>query len=204
MNMLKAHAYNHADRIRFPPNQGKDYIIERSKYTKMAYGRLNRNWWNAEDAVQSSYMKILEHPPKTEMTDEQFEAYFTVVLRSVISNSKRNEHQREVNLNDTSGKYVQYLETEEDSDMDDYSRREEIVSLADEDSNPELTALANELLGVIQYEIDRLMFKPRQIVALNVLYGYKPREIHSITGDKPHIIRKIIHRFRETMKEKLG
>jgi len=201
--MIEQHAHKHADRIRFPVNQGKDYIIERGKYTKMAYGRLQQNWQNAEDAVNNAYLKILESPPKKEMDEEEFEAYFTVVLQTTIIDSMKSERQREMSMNNDPHKYVQYLEVEQESDMDDFSRREEVVALADEETDPESAALANEMLDIIDGEIARLKFTHRQIVALNVLYGYKPREIHVITGDSPTQIRKVIQRFRELMKEKL-
>jgi len=201
--MIHAHAEKHADRIRFPVNQGKDYIIERGKYTKMAYGRLQQNWQNAEDAVNEAYLSILEHPPKRGMNEENFEAFFTVVLLGVIGKMFRNDKAKESNMVTDPGRFAQYLEVEEDSDLDDYSKREEIVALADEETNPESALLAKEMLDIIEKEIAKLKFNHRQVVALNVLYGYKPREVHAITGDSPANIRKVIQRFRDTMKEKL-
>jgi len=201
--MIQAHANNHADRIRFPANQGKDYIIERGKYTKMAYGRLQQNWQNAEDAVNSTYLKILEHPPKKEMSDISFEAFFTTILNTVIVDSMRSDRQREIKMVTDHSKYVQYLEVEEESDMDDFNKREEIVAIADEETNPESAFIAGEMLDLINREIAKLKFTHRQIIALNVLYGYKPREIQVITGDTSAKIRMTIYHFRETMKEKL-
>ena len=201
--MIEQHAHNNADRIRFPANQGKDYIIARGKYTKMAYGRLGQNWMNAEDAVNSAYLKILEHPPKQEMTDNAFEAFFTTILNTVIVDSMRSDRQKEIKMVNDPNKYVQYLEVELDSDMDDFTKREEIVAIADEETNPESSFVAKEMLALINREIDKLKFTHRQIVALNVLYGYKPREIQAITGDTSAKIRMTIFHFRETMKEKI-
>jgi len=200
--MIEQHANRHADRITFPPNQGKDYIIKRSKYTKMAYGRLGKNFQNAEDAVNNAYLKVLEHPPRA-MSDEEFESYFTVVLMSTIIDSMKSERQREISMNNRPEKFVQYLEVEDESDLDEWSRREEIVAIADEELNPETSLLAKEMLAVINQEIGKLKFSHRQIIALNVLYGYKPREVQGITGESSAKIRMTIHRFRETMKEKL-
>ena len=197
--MIEQHANNHADRIRFPPNQGKDYIIERSKYTKMAYGRLQQNWQNAEDAVNSTYLYILEYPPKKEMDEESFERFFTVVLMGVIGRMYRNDRSKERNSVTDLGKYAQYLEVEENED-DMSERREEIIAIADEDTNPEIVALSRELLASIEREIYKLKFKPKQIVAMNVLYGYKPREIQAITGDSKNTIWSAIKRFRHTME----
>ena len=106
-------------------------------------------------------------------------------------------------MNNDPSKYAQYLEVEQESDMDDFNRREEIVALADEETNPESAALAQEMLDLINREIAKLKFSHRQIIALNVLYGYKPREIQAITYDTSAKIRMTIYHFRELMKEKL-
>jgi len=201
--MIEQHAHNHADRIRFPTNQGKDYIIERGKYTKMAYGRLQQNWMNAEDAVNEAYLSILEHPPKKPMNEKEFEAFFTVVLLGVVGKMFRSDKAKEINMVSDAGKNLQYLESEDDADLDDFTKREEIVAVADEETNPESAFVAKEMLALINREIDKLKFTHRQIVALNVLYGYKPREIQAITGDTSAKIRMTIFYFRETMKEKL-
>jgi len=172
----------------------------RGKYTKLAYGRLKKNFQNAEDAVQEAYLYALIHPVKQYISEEDFEALFTVILLGVIGRMYRNDMAKEKNYITDGGKFLQYLEVEEESDMDEFSNREEVVSLANEDSNPEMSLLAREVLNDITLEIDKLTFIHRQVVALNVLYGYKPREIHNITGDSPVNIRKIIQRFRNTMK----
>ena len=201
--MILRHAEKHLDKIKFPTNQGQSYILERGKYTKIAYGKLQKNWMNAEDAVQEAYLYALAHPVKKHLLEEEFEALFMVILQGVIGRMYRNDKAKERNSCTNAGKYLQYLEVEEESDIDEYANREEIVALANEDTNPELALLAKEVLGDITLEIDRLKFIPRQIIALNVLYGYKPREIHDVTGDNPAKIRKIIQRFRNTMKRKL-
>lgn len=200
--MIEQHAIEHIDTIKFPPNEGRSYDVVRGKYTKMAYGRLGQSWQNAEDAIQESYLKVLENPPAHEMDAEEFEAFFTTVVKSVCSDMMRNGRARELTCNERSEKYVQYLEVEEGED-EKSDRREEMVSLPDELSNPEDKQLAEEMLEFITHEIDKLKFKHRQIVALSVLYGYKPREITNITGDKPANVRKVIQRFRIHMKEKL-
>ncbi|RLD64883.1 MAG: hypothetical protein DRI98_15195 [Bacteroidetes bacterium] len=196
--MIEQHAIKNADRIKFPASYSKDYIIERGKYTKMAYGRLSKNWQNAEDAVNNAYLSVLENPPRVEMDEESFEAFFTTVLKGTISKMLRTGHAREVSMTDTSNKYAQYLEVECDEED-----REEVIALADSETNPETVFLVGEILDDVVIEIDKLKHGHRQIMYLNVLYGYKPREIFNITGDSPHNIRQVIRRFRQSMEERL-
>ena len=192
--MIEEHANKHLDKIRFPTNQGKDYILERGKYTKMAYGRLQQNWLNAEDAVQEAYLMLLEYPVHTS-TLQDFEALFTVVLNSVISRMYRNDKAQEKNCVTPAGKYLQYLEVEEDED-----RREKPVALADEESNPETFNVAEEMLDQVRYEIGVLSFNTRNILTLAVIYGYKPKEIVEITGIKREKVYSDIKLFRKFMK----
>ena len=199
--MIKQHAERHLDRLKFPTNQGKDYIIERGKYTKMAYGRLQKNWNNAEDAVQETYLSIMEYPPKSEMNEEAFEAFFSVVLNGVIGKMFRNEKSQEKSSVTPAGKYLQYSEVETN---DEENNREEIIALPDEETNPESAYLAGETLERIKKEIGKLDFNPRNVVALSVLYGYKPREIVQITGISSSNVRSYIKRFRAQMKEKMN
>ncbi len=198
---VEHHAQNHLDVLVFPKGEGKDYIMKRGKYTRMAYGRLNQSWQNAEDAVQEAYLKILENPPKKVMTTAGWEAFFTVVLKGVIYNSKRNSRQTEVNM--TGKNHLQYSEVESDSDMDEYSKREEVVAVADAEKNPEKKVLAAEMLLAISEEIDRLRPVAKLVVSLNVLYGFKPRDIQVITGGSSNAIRQHIHRFRLAMEERV-
>lgn len=196
--MLDNLAIEHADRIKFPVNKGKDYIIQRGKYTKMAYGMLDKNWMNAEDCVQEAFLKVLENPHTVHMSSECFEAYFTTVTKSVAINMKRNDHQREVHQANDAGKYLQYLEVESDEE-----HKEEVIALADINTDPSQTALATELLKVVTVWIDGLKPAHRQVVALSVLYGHTYKEVVSITGSSYSNVRKIIQRFRERMSEEL-
>ena len=199
MNDITAHAEEHLDRIKFPINNGKDYIIERGKYTKMAYGRLQKNWQNAEDAVQDAYISILEHPPSYEMSDKDFEAFFTTVLSGVIGKMYSSERKQEMSHVSTAGKYAQYSEAE----INDDDSHEEVISLADENTNPELDTLAGEFLEEIKADINRLSFNKRTIVTLSVLYQYKPYEIADITGINIRTIYAAVKDFRNFMREKL-
>lgn len=195
------HAEKHLDRIKFPTNQGGMYILERGKYTKMAYSKLQKNWQNAEDAVQECYRTLLEYPSCASFQElEDFEAYFTCVLNGVISRMYRTDKAQEKHNVTPSGKYVQYLEVDI-NEQDD--KQLEIVALPDELSDPAATFLAGEMLGKIKHEIGRLPFNARNVVALNVLYQYKPREIVEITGLSVANVYSHIKRFRARMEERI-
>lgn len=195
MDMLEKHAKLHLDRLVFPNKANHDYILERGKYTKMAYGRLGKNWQNAEDAVQEAYLSIMEYPPPYHMNMEQFEAYFTTVLNGVIGKMFRTERNQEVNHVAPDGKYLQY---DEDDDDENHT-----IVLPDIDSNPEDAALTGEVEKKVRAEIDKLKPIPRTIAAMSILYGYKPREIMAITGDKPMLVYNTIKNFRKKMQEVL-
>ena len=202
--MLEAHAEKHLDKILFPTNQGQSYILERGKYTKMAYGRLKKNWMNAEDAVQETYRTLLSYPAAGSFQRlEDLEAYFTCVLLGVISRMYRNEKAQEKHSVTPDNKYLQYSEVEvNENDVKFDEGADKTVALADENTNPESSCLAGEMSDKIRKEIDRLPFNYRTTIALSVLYEHKPSEIHDITGRSVSKISDDIYRFRKSMEDK--
>ncbi len=195
--MMVRHAEKHLDKIKFPKGVG-DHTMIRGKYTKIAYGRLQKNWQNAEDAVQQTYLKILENPTSIEMSEDEYEAFYRVILMCTINDSFRSEKRREVN-HVRDDKWLQYLEQSVEEEANN-----EHVHLGDEDSSAESQALAQELYKWTVVEIDRLKPNAKNIVYLSVVYGYKPREICMITGDTTIHIANTLYYFRRTMKEKMN
>jgi len=195
MTLLEQHAKEHLDKIRFPTSQGKNYILERGKYTKMAYGRLQNNWQNAEDAVQEAYLSLLEYPVDVK-SYSNFEYLFVAVLYGVIGRMYRNEKAQERHSVPAAGKYLQYLEVEPDGS------KEKPVSIGDGNADPALAKIAEEMLERVKSEIDKLKFNSRNILTLSVLYGYKPQNISNITGLKIKKVYWTIKNFRRKMEDR--
>ncbi len=196
--MIQTHAEQHLDRIKFPTNKGKDYIMERGRYTKQAYGRLGRNWMNAEDCVQEAYLKLLEHPP-LKMTEAHFESYFATVVNSIASNMLRNGKQREHSFNTHPDKVQQYLEIS----IEEEDERSDLVTAISGEADPAERLLGEELLIRIKKELKSLPFKHRNNVALYVIYGHKPRDVSLITGNSFRSVYNSIQYFRKHMRGKI-
>lgn len=83
----------------------------------------------------------------------------------------------------------------------DYSFCEEIAEELDE---AERQWLDRDLLVKIQEEVSLLPKGQASIVQLVLLSGYKYKEAAQILDEKVENIRKVLYRFKQTMREKYG
>lgn len=131
---------------------------------------------NAEDVVQEAYARALQYAPAFEM-GMPFNRWFSRIL----SNARKDF---------VSDKFKNGMHDE----FDEYD------SGAIDVSQMRMTEkLIKKLHSEIEKETDDMH---REILSLNMIYGYAPRDIVKIVDQKLDCVNKILFRFKEKMKLK--
>jgi len=143
------------------------YDVLRGRLTKYAYGRLDRNWQDAEDAVQAAYVKVLETAKITPFFN--FGGLYKIWLDRAI---------RDIKIRDK--KYEDVIS--EDREIPDTGGLT-LIDLAEGDA-PD-TALLLEMQARINNLIDKsntFSVSAKAIIRLTFLYGYTYKEVAGMTS----------------------
>lgn len=131
-----------------------------------------KTFWNAEDVVQEAYVRALKYQ-HTYIQGSPFENWFSRIL----SNSLKD-----------------FINAEREySSIDDLQEDEEGI---------ECSSYPSSVKREVIEAIEELSSDHREIVRLNIVYGYDLRDIVRITDMKYKTIDQIIQRFKKGLKER--
>lgn len=128
--------------------------------------------WAAEDIVQEAYLRALKYSNSFK-DGLEFDNWFSRILANTLKDYKRAER--------------------------DYAGLDE---LDEEDERVEDESYPDKIKLEIQRSIRELPVEIREVVELNLLYGYDMRQIVQIVNMKYRTIDQILQRFKKDLKEK--
>lgn len=153
------------------------------RYERMMYAMalsILHNPADAEDAVQTAFVRIIDHLQKIiEKGCHNHKAYFVIIAKHVALNmiSKRNNHPEE--------------------DIDEH------YELSDNNIPVERETLLRLSAEEIARAVDSLSETDRDIMYLNLYEGMQSREIAELVGMKPNTVSVRIHRAKKKLADML-
>ena len=184
------HFREHGDYIQFKQggNPNDAYDVVRGDLTVYAYGR-TKDWMDAEDAVQETYVRMLEKDTPEELN---FGGMYKTVLDGVIVDMKRKENTRAD---------ITVDEEFTIADGDDV-RQESLVGQAESlAGEPDQILEIQEKINWIMEKSNRMSIKAKGIVRMTYIFGYTPIEIAKLLNIKPKKVSNTIDYFRKQLEE---
>ena len=158
------HFMEHGDKVKIKTEHDphSSYDVLRGYLTKYAYGRLGRNWQDAEDATQDAYVKVLETAKVNEFFN--FGGLYKIWLDRAIRDI-RIENRKSNDL------FVDNDEVEGGEGLT-------IIDLAEsEDAPTDLLLSIQTRVNAIMDTTNKLSTKAKAIIRLTVLFGYSYKEV---------------------------
>lgn len=150
----------------------RHYIENKTQYMKRLW-YATKDMSKSEDVLHEAYCRALMYFPALE--GEEFDKWFSVVLRNATRDFFREEKKREF----------------EELDEFDYEGNS-------------CEGWTNKIIQEIEELIDRKPPDHAEILRLHFKYGYSAIDISRITDYTYHKSHKVVYRFREQLKKRYG
>lgn len=180
---IEDHWYVNGDRLKFKDLESASYDVIRGNLTRYAYGRLDRNWMDAEDAVQEAYVHALTYPPKG--SNHNFGGLMKLWLDQAIVLVRARKNNRSM--------------VEEEDDIET-----EQGGIENSESNDLVPEQIFDIVGqtdLIMDMTDGLKTKQKNIIRLAMIFGYSYKEISGMMKVSTKTIDNTLAYFRQKVKE---
>lgn len=131
---------------------------------------------NAEDVLQEAFVRALVYWDTFDPNNKELGAWFSTILKNSLRDFKRDE-------------WLFGMGEEFDEELYDPQ---------------EMPLPESELVRQIYEMVEEKNDNQKEILLLFFEKHYTPKDIHNITGHKNGVIRQVIWRFRNEVKEKYG
>jgi RNA polymerase sigma-70 factor (ECF subfamily) len=169
---------------RFQAGDRDSFTVLYSRYYERVYSYLRvmlKDAYEAEDATQQVFIKLLEALPSYERREQPFRAWFMTVVRNVAFDYLRTRSR---------------IEPQEAERIDSRLRL-----LASSELEPEMLGIADRELSPL---LENLPASQRQVVFLRYVLGLSSIETGRLLGRTPVAVRGLQYRALRALRERLG